>query len=247
MEPGSGPTGRILKTANLRVQVADNLRARLFAGEWDAGHRLPTEGDLALEYGVSRATIRAALQQLEAQGLTKTKHGMGTYASPYFAAIKAGLQELRSMNETIRDHGMEPGVEWHLREFRPATEAEAKALDVAPGTSVLATERAILADGKPIAFSYEAVPARLLPKDLDPTTIPDSMFALLDQVGAPPRTSVAEIHAATGPEIGWGDRDPGTVYVYLHQVHYDAEAKPVVVSRSYYHEGGFQFSVLRVR
>lgn len=238
---------RALSTASLRVQLAESLRERLQNGEWHEGDQLPTETELATEYEVSRSTVRSALQQLETQGLTITRHGMGTFVSPYGHAIKAGLQELRSMTDTIRAHGMTPAMDYHLIEFREANKEEAKALALAEGTRVLATERAVLADDVTVAFSYETIPADYLPQDLRPAQVTGSLFALMDRVGVIPTTAVAEISAASGPHIGWGERDPNMLYVDLRQIHYDGRARPVVLSRTYFHQGRFEFSVLRVR
>lgn len=241
------PPGRALRTANLRVQLAESLRDRLQMGEWQEGEQLPTEAELSAEYGVSRSTVRSALQQLETLGLTITRHGMGTFVSPYGHAIKAGLQELRSMTDTIRAHGMTPKMDYHSVEFRAATEQESAALALTEGTRVLATERAVLADDVTVAFSYETIPAEYLPSDLQVDDVQGSLFALMDKAGVIPHTAVAEISAASGPEIGWGERDPNTLYVDLRQVHYDGNARPVVQSRTYFHQGRFEFSVLRVR
>ncbi len=241
------PPTRALRTVNLRTQLVDSLRARLSEGEWVEGQQLPTEGELAGEYGVSRSTVRSALQQLETQGLTITRHGMGTFVSSYGRAIKAGLQELRSMTDTIRVYGMEPRVEYHDAQFRGATDDEAVELQITSGTRVLSTERVIFADDVAVAFSYETVPGDVLPADLSPSELSGSLFSALDSAGSPPHTAVAEIHAAGGDDIGWGDREPDAVYVYLKQLHYDANARPVLFSRTYFHEGRFQFSILRVR
>src|SRR5690625_7818775 len=99
---------RGLRTANLRVQLAESLRDRLQMGEWHEGDQLPTEAELAAEYGVSRPTVRAALQQLETRRSTIPRHGMGTLVSPYGHATPAGWQELRSMTDTTRPPGMPP-------------------------------------------------------------------------------------------------------------------------------------------
>ncbi len=243
----TGSATRALRTANLRVQLAESLRQRLDAGEWKVGQQLPTETELAQEYGVSRSTVRSSLQQLETQGLTITKHGVGTFVSPYGEAIKAGLQELRSMTDTIRAHSMEPRMDYESIKYRAATEEEAAALRLMASEQVLATKRAVMADDVIVAYSYEAIPARLLPADLRPDQVHGSLFALLDASGTVPRTAVADIHAASGPEIGWGERDPDQLYVYLRQVHFDEHAEPVVFSQTYFHEGRFEFSVLRVR
>jgi DNA-binding FadR family transcriptional regulator len=59
--------------------IADELRKRVEAGEWSGARRLPTERDLAAEYGVARNTVRRAFDQLEADGLLKRQVGRGTY------------------------------------------------------------------------------------------------------------------------------------------------------------------------
>ncbi len=229
------------------MQLAASLRDRLQSGEWSSGDRLPTEASLTQEYAVSRSTVRAALQLLEHQGLTKTRHGVGTFVTPFGPAIKAGLQELRSMSDTIRAHGMEPEMAYHSAALRSATADDAEQLGLPAGAMVLATERAVLADGQTVAFSYERIPATLLPAGFDPTTVSGSLFRLLETAGVHATTAVADIHAARGREIGWGERPRGAAYLLLSQVHYDADATAVMSSRTYFLEGRFQFSVLRVR
>src|SRR5690625_3691211 len=92
----STPTrpGRALRSENLRVQLAESLRDRLQMGEWHECDQLPTEAELAAEYGVSRSTVRSALQQLETLGLTITRHGMGIFVFAYGHSIRAGFQGL---------------------------------------------------------------------------------------------------------------------------------------------------------
>ena len=59
--------------------IAEELRKRVDAGEWADGKRLPTERDLAEQYGVARNTVRRAFDQLETDGLVTRKVGRGTY------------------------------------------------------------------------------------------------------------------------------------------------------------------------
>jgi DNA-binding FadR family transcriptional regulator len=56
-------------------QVADQLRELIMTGELTPGHRLPSESELAADFGVSRATIREALRVLAAQSLIRTSKG----------------------------------------------------------------------------------------------------------------------------------------------------------------------------
>lgn len=68
-----------IKTKSLRAQVYSQLRARLLDGYWQPGEKIPSESQLCNIFGVSRVTVRAAIQQLEILGLVEVKHGGGTY------------------------------------------------------------------------------------------------------------------------------------------------------------------------
>ena len=73
------------------------------------------------------------------------------------------------------------------------------------------------------------------------------MFELLEQQGVVVSTAVTEVHAATGPDIGWGKRPAAAAYVLLSQVHYLDNARPVMFSLTYFIEGRFTFSLIRTR
>lgn len=245
--PPRGPRRALTSDQHLHVRLATDLRERLRSGEWSPGDQLPTEAELSADYSVSRSTVRTALQQLENQGLTVTRHGIGTFVTPFGRAIKAGLQELQSMTNTIAAHGMTPSMDYHSVVFRDATAEELAAFNRTAPCRVLGTERAVRADDTLVAFSYEAILAELLPADLDPNSVSGSLFSLLESYGVVARTAVADIHAARGKNIGWGERLNPATYLLLQQVHYDAQAEPILYAKTYFIEGRFQFSILRVR
>ncbi|MFP3042473.1 FadR family transcriptional regulator [Treponema primitia] len=74
-----------LKTESLRTQVYAKLKEQLLRGVWKEGEKLPAEHALGTLFGVSRVTIRAALQQLEILGLVETKQGGGTFVKKFSA------------------------------------------------------------------------------------------------------------------------------------------------------------------
>ncbi len=61
------------------LAVADALRARILAGEWQIGGRLPSRARLAEEYGVGRNVAQRAVDWLIAEGLLEGRAGSGTY------------------------------------------------------------------------------------------------------------------------------------------------------------------------
>ncbi len=232
----------------LSRRLADELRRRILLGSWPRGSRLPSEMELAAAYHVSRITVRTALKALESQGLVEIRHGSGTYIADFGERIRAGLQELRSMTETIRELGREPGTEWRCLERRPATADEARRLDVRPGTGVLAMERAVLADGEVVAYSYDTIRLDGLPADFIDRLGQGSTFAAFELLGVTPVRAFATLHAVQSDDVGWGARrPPNGLYLLLDQVHYTAGSQPLMYSRTYFVEGRFEFVILRTR
>ena len=60
-------------------QVAEAIERDIASGELAQGSRLPTEDELATQYGVARNTVRRAVEDLRDRGLLETFHGRGTY------------------------------------------------------------------------------------------------------------------------------------------------------------------------
>lgn len=231
----------------LSAAVADALRTRLEHGEWSPNTRLPTEHELAAAYDVSRATIRTALRILDRSGLTVTLHGLGTFATAATGTVSADLHRLESISQTIRRLGREPGITFRSIALRPATERESVALTLEPGSLVVATQREILADGEVVAYSHDALPQAVLGEDFDMRTVDGSLFALLEEHDIEVRSSLTDIHASRGDDIGWSTYPADTLFVLLEQAHFDARSRGVAFSRTWFIEGRFQFSLVRVR
>ncbi|MDR3170009.1 MAG: FadR family transcriptional regulator [Treponema sp.] len=73
-----------IKSESLRAQVYAKLKEQLMKGVWKEGEKLPSEQELCVMFGVSRVTVRAAVQQLGILGLVETKQGGGTFVKNFF-------------------------------------------------------------------------------------------------------------------------------------------------------------------
>ena len=88
-----------VKAESLRSQVYSQLKTRLMEGVWKTGDKLPSENELCQSFGVSRVTVRAAIQQLEILGLVETKHGGGTFVKDFSSVNALGaLHPLMQIN-----------------------------------------------------------------------------------------------------------------------------------------------------
>lgn len=70
-----------IKKENVTEQVYEQLKTQLLTGEWKPGDKIPSENQLTTLLGVSRVTVRQALQKLAVQGLIQTRLGEGSYVS----------------------------------------------------------------------------------------------------------------------------------------------------------------------
>jgi len=59
--------------------IADDIAAKIAAGTYVPGGRLPGEAELAEEYGAAKMTVRRAVRELRERGLVETVYGKGTY------------------------------------------------------------------------------------------------------------------------------------------------------------------------
>jgi GntR family transcriptional regulator len=126
----------------LYFQIANVVQARIFGGALQPGDPIGTEKELADEFGVSRITVRKALQILRADGLLKVERGRGTFVadSPRPVAPTAlhlFLDDLIARGETLQ-------VVREERTEIPATPAVARALKLRPATKVVRVRQHML-------------------------------------------------------------------------------------------------------
>jgi GntR family transcriptional repressor for pyruvate dehydrogenase complex len=77
-----------IKADSLRSQVYVQLKKQLLRGAWKPGEKLPSEKEFCRLFGVSRVTVRGAVQQLEILGLVETRHGGGTFVRDFSSIEK---------------------------------------------------------------------------------------------------------------------------------------------------------------
>jgi len=162
------------------VRVRDYLRT-LATQELDAGDPLPSERELCDRFGVSRMTVRQAVDALVVDGVLERVHGRGMFV----ARPKVDLQvRLTSFSEEMRRRGMAPSVE-HLRaEVVPADTRIAAALEIDPADPVVHLHQLRFADGEPMSVQHCWLAEVLVPNIVDPP--PDSLYAELDRRGLLP-------------------------------------------------------------
>ncbi|GLW06534.1 transcriptional regulator [Microtetraspora sp. NBRC 13810] len=144
----------------LYFQVAEQIAEAIRKGDLPPGSRLDNEIQLADRLGLSRPTIRQAIQYLVDKGLLVRKRGVGTQV--VHGQVKRSV-ELTSLYDDLRRAGQEPATQVLALDSVPAGEDVARILAVAPGTQVLRVERLRYAGGEPLAILHNWLPPGLAP------------------------------------------------------------------------------------
>jgi DNA-binding GntR family transcriptional regulator len=135
------------------------LRERLAPGRARPGDRLPPEKDLAASLGVSRGTLRLALERLDSNGEIVRRQGSGTYVGRVAlgAAFSEGLEVLESYASLSRRQGKRLSVRNLQVEQARTPGYVAEALGIRRGARATLVQRTVLADGTVAAHMRDIV------------------------------------------------------------------------------------------
>jgi len=137
-------------------QIADELRARVAAGEYAPGRLLPSEAELSSEFDASRVTVRRALELLRESGLVDARQGFGWFVAT--DPVRQSLGRLSTIEAQMAADGLLP--ERRILEFAFVA-ANRRIQHVLATDQVLRVKRLNLADGEPFAVVTVWCPAEL--------------------------------------------------------------------------------------
>lgn len=220
------------------------LRRRLESGIESAGLQandpLPSERDIARITGLSRVTVRKAIETMAEDGLIVQRQGSGSYVAPSPRRMEQSLSQLTSFTEDMARRGMTTTALWLERGVFLPTAHEAATLGLTPGASVARLSRLRLADGKPLALERAALPAELL---TNPVAVDGSLYETLGQLGLRPIRAVQRISAANvkGSDAAFLDIPEGAAGLQIERISYLPDGRPVEMVRSLYRGDAYDF------
>lgn len=228
--------------------MIDRLKADIEQGVYKENEKLPSEFELSKSLGVSRATLREALRLLEEENIIVRRHGVGTFvnAKPLFTS---GIEQLSSISSMIEEAGMQPGTNYiSTTEFIPKDE-DIKRFQCDEDELLVSIERVRTANGEPVVYCVDQVPAKYLPKDFL-SLHNSSIFSAIEESGdihvAYAVTFIDPVgyHNQVSPILQCGRE---TALLVLKQLHYDDNDRVVLYSRNYFRADKFSFHVVRKR
>lgn len=231
------------------VQLAEILDAEVQLRK-GTQYALPSEGDLAREFGVSRVTVRQALKQLESRGVIYSEHGRGYFNT---TARMRGVSGFHSFTSEVRRLGGAPSskvvafdhVTGLPAAFRQHLEASGK-----DGEQFVYLKRIRAIDGNPVAIEDAYLPANLFPQMsrevLETASLYEEMTSTWGLVPAW-TDALFEPVEATPEEAKHLDIDVGAPVLAVWRVTVTEIDQPVEYVKSVYKGGGFMLNVNRYR
>jgi len=229
----------------LADRLRDELLEEITSSQLEPGTKLPTEGELSKRFGVSRATVREAVRGLVEAGYVTRRRGSGSYVAER-RRMPHGLDSTLSYLAMIESAGAHAGMRVLDAVFEQCEKTDSP-LHLTRGDMVLAVERVRTADGQPVIYSRDRIPARLLRTDLDIQNLDPSLFALLRSSGHAADHATATLRAVASTSFTakvLGVRR-GKPLLYIEEVDYDRDGAPVMLSREWHVSEAFDVRVNR--
>ena len=225
----------------LYFQVAQHLEQMIESGELPMGTRLENETDLADQLGLSRPTMRRAIEYLVGRGLLVRKRGIGTQVVDAKIAREV---ELTSLYDDLAKTGRAPSTKVVSFGTEAAPDTLAVTLGIPAGTPVYVFERLRFADAEPLALMRNHVPAHLLP--LSPADLEgQGLYNLLRANGISMRIAKQAIgaRAATAAEARALGEKRGAPLLTMERSAYDDQGRAVEHGQHLYRASRYSFDL----
>ncbi|CAK8054607.1 GntR family transcriptional regulator [Eupransor demetentiae] len=226
------------------IEIHNEIRERIAAGEWQTNNRLPAERDLAETFHVSRMTLRQAIQTLVDEGILERKVGSGTYVAEKKVSERA--LGVTSFTELMKQAGRTPQSITVSYKITMPSASEMGRLKLKADDEVLVMERLRLGDDEPILLEQTTLPVKLV-NNFTRSELTDSLYATLIKAGIQPGHAEQTVTAslATERQADFLQIKRGDAILSVRQVSYDQNDQPFEYVRSYYVGDRFEFKLMR--
>lgn len=236
------------KSAPLYQQIYEDIKSAIKDGVYKVDEKIPSEAELSEEYGVSRITVRRAIEDLCADGYLTKMQGRGTFVGkPHIMRRLSQSKATRSFSEICREAGVTPGAHLIERQIVPVRPDEQEFFGLGPDALLIYVHRVRTADGLGVCDENMFVP---YDDGRDLLTLPledASLFDAIEQAtGHRPASNedwnITAVKATTDQAslLGISVGDP---LLRTHVSFVDAEGRPVCMGRHYFVGSRYELAI----
>ena len=237
---------------NTHTSHTKAIRAELLAsmrtGEYAHCERLPRESVLCVKLGISRTQLRDILASLEREGFITRRHGVGTIINRHVLDVHTRMDIEIEFLDMIRQNGFTPAVAYTSAAPEAADAKTAAQLRLPEGTPMLRVSRLCTADGRPAVYCEDLVEQALIRTEYMEEDLQLPIFHFLQRCcGVNPYLDLTDLRAIPADEklAGILQVPAGAPLLYMEEVDYDIDGKPVFCSAEYFADGIFRHTVMR--
>jgi GntR family transcriptional regulator len=159
-------------------QLKDKILEDVESGKLNHGDKLPSERELAVQFGISRMTARHTLSILEREGVVERRVGAGTFISNN--KIEMDFITFNSFTNSMLGKGLKPSTQVLSIRKLEAKAILADKLKVAVGEEMVAIKRLRLVNEMPISIEESFIPERYCPNIANLITNFNSLYQILE-------------------------------------------------------------------
>lgn len=225
----------------LYFQVAEHLEKLIESGEYHPGTRLENEIVLAEQLGLSRPTMRRAIEYLVDRGLLVRKRGVGTQVVQ--PKVRRPV-ELSSLYDDLASTGRAPRTEVLSLTVEEPSEVVAEALAVPLNSAVYAFERLRFTGDEPLSIMRNWVPQDVVRLDADALR-ERGLYQILRSSGVSLKAAIESIgaRAARAAEGRLLDEKPGAPLLTMTRTAYDDTGRAVEYGSHLYRASRYTFEI----
>lgn len=220
----------------LYLLLAEAMRGLIEAGELRGGDAMPSERDLVRATGLSRVTVRKAIDELCREGVVARRHGAGSFVT---RQIDQPLSVLVGFTEDMKRRGAAVSSRVLQRVVCAPDPSDLLKLGLSPNDLVFRLARVRLSDGEPLAIEKAIVPAYAI----DPETMGESLYEALRASGHMPVRALQRLRAAVAnaEEARLLGVPPGSPILHIERRAFLANGRPIEVTTSSYRGDRYDF------
>lgn len=231
LESGTGP-----RYVRLRQRIQDAIDAKILTPDAP----LPAEREIATLTGLSRVTVRKAMQDLVSKGVIVQRQGSGNFITTRGPRMEQSLSVLTSFTEDMKRRGYISEARWLERGVFMPSPDEIVSLSLSADDSVARIARLRTANDRPLAIERASLPLDILP---NPLLVETSLYELLDADGNRPVRAIQKISAIN---LDTSDADllevePGSAGLRIERLSRLTSGRVIELTRSIYRGDAYEF------